>query len=320
MSTNSSGSSAMKTFLFAIVLLVLAVFGIFCFNILNKEQISGKVLIVQRNADVKKLALIEIYAISELDVERWKAKINEELGLYVDSIHSFQGESLSTESEIRDVGEKRVANSVVSIQATKEAIDLARRIWLIDRKSEALRKRFRELISTAAIPRSVEFAEMAKEDNWQDIYTTLSNSALPEAERINKAASSDYKKQLELHRKASRERIAEMIESLDAFIPAPKINTLPTDVNICARDVTDDSGSFKLKVKPGNYYIFAEGSRLTGAQTEHYFWAHPITVPSQESEKCLIGNLNLNGESTKRDDLWFELRKRIADQKRALNP
>ena len=320
MSTNSSGSTAMKTVLLTVVLLILTVLGIFCYNILNKEQISGKVLIVQKNADVKKLALIEIYAISELDVERWKAKIDGELGLYVDSIHGFQGESLSTESEIRDVGEKRVANSAVSIQTTREAIDVARRIWLIDRKSEALRKRFRELISTASIPRTFEFAEMSKDDNWQDIYTTLSYSALPEAERINKAASSDYKKQLELHRKVSRERLAEMIKSLDNFIPAPKVNALPPDVNICASDVTDDSGSFNLKVKPGNYFIFAEGSRLTGAQTEHYFWAHPITVPSQESEKCLIGNLNLNGESTKRDDLWFELRKRIADQKKALNP
>jgi hypothetical protein len=310
----------MKSALFAIALLTLTAIGICCYSILNNEQITGKVLIVQKNADVKKLALIEIYAVSETDVERWKAKINDELRHCVDSIHSFQGASLSAESEIRDVGDKRMANSAASIQATKEAVEVARRIWLIDRKSETLRKRFRELVTTGSIPRNLEFVEMAKAENWQDAYTILSNSALPEAERINRAASSDYKKQLDLHRKVSREKLSEMIKSLDDLIPAPKVNSLPEDVNICATDVTDETGSFKLKVKRGNYYIFAEGSRSTGAQTEHYFWAHPVEVPSQESQKCLIGNLNLNGESTNRDDLWHELRKRIADQKRVLNP
>lgn len=320
MSTTPPRGTAMKLAVSAFALLVLTFLGMFCYNIFKKEQISGKILIVQKNADVKKLALIEIYAVSEIDVERWKANINDELRLHVESIHRLQGETLSAESEIRDIGEKRVANSAASIQATKESIELARRIWLIDRNSEPLRKRFRELITTTSIPRNLEIAQMAKDNNWQDAYTMLLNSALPEAERIDRAASSDYKKQLELHRKVSRDKLAGMIDSLDSLIPAPKISALPEEINIYATDVTDDTGSFKLRVRPGNYYIFAEGSRSIGAQTEHYFWAHPIVVPSQESEKCLIGNLNLNGESTKRDDLWYELRKRIADQKRILNP
>ena len=68
--------------------------------ILHQNPGSGKVLIVQRDANVKKLALIKIYAVRDADVIRWKKDLNERLRLAVETIHRFQKESAAAEAEI----------------------------------------------------------------------------------------------------------------------------------------------------------------------------------------------------------------------------
>jgi len=320
MSNPSNSSSGLKPAIIIVLLLLLTPICIWGYNILSKEKITGKVLIVQRDAEVKKLALIELYAVKASDVKKWKASINESMRLSVEEIHRMQKEAALAEAEIREIGEKRVVNASHCIERTKEATEAARRIWLIDRKSEPLRKQFRELIAKEPIPGSQELIKMAKDENWQDAYTLLSSSSLPESERISRMAESDYSKELGAHIDAIRKKLVGMRDALDDLIPLPSVKALPAGIEVHAKDVTDDTGSFTLNVQPGDYYIFAEGNRAVFSKTEHYFWAHPINVPSQESQKCLIGNLNLNGESTMKDDLWHELRMAIAEQKSALHP
>ncbi len=320
MSIPSQSNSGIKSALAIATILLLIPACIWGYKVLSKSPINGKVLIVQRDAEVKKLALIELYAISAKDVAKWKAVINENLRLSVEGIRSFQSEASLAETEIHHIWEKRVANSVECIAGTKEAAECARQIWLIERKSEVLRKRLLELLTKVQIPGSQEIIELAKRENWQDAYAQLAGSSVPEAERINRLALSDYSKQLTAHRDATRKKLLALRASLDDLIPAPTVKALPSDIEIHAKDITDDTGSFVLNVLPGDYLIFAEGSRAVSSKTEHYFWAHPIKVPSQESQKCLIGNLNLNGESTIKDDLWHELKLAIAAQKNSLNP
>ena len=303
---------------FAILLIVIISFV--SYQLLSKEKISGKVLIVQRDADVKKLALIKVYAVRDADIIRWKRQLNESLSSAVESIHRLQKESAAVEAEIKEIGEKRVANSNECITRTEEATELARKIWLIDRNSQVLRKRFKQIIMSEGIPRGQEIADITKSDNWQDAYHILSEASLPESQRINRLAVSDFNKELLSHTEKTRMKVTSMRDALESIIPAPTVQSLPDDIGIKAHDVTDDTGSFTLNVPPGEYYIFAEGNRTVFSTTEHYFWAHPISVPSQESEKCLIGNLNLNGESTLKDDLWHELRRTIAEQKLTIQP
>ena len=320
MNTSSHTNGGIKLAIIITSLLFLTPLCIFGYRFLAKKQINGKVLIVQRNADVKKLALIELYAISDSDVAKWKLSISEKLRLSVEEIHRFQKEAETEEAEIREIGEKRVQNSAECIKRTKEAAAAARKIWLIDRKSETLRRQFRELITKEPIPGNSDLMKYAKDENWQDAYTLLTSSSIPESERINRLAVSEYGKQLPDHTESKRKKLIGMREALDDLIPLPTVKALPNDVEILAKDVTDETGSFTLNVLPGDYFIFAEGDRSVFSKTEHYFWAHPIKVPSQESEKCLIGNLNLNGESTLKDDLWYELRRTIAEQKSRIQP
>jgi hypothetical protein len=320
MNTPIKRGGGIKIAIVIITLLLLTPICIWGYRLISKEQINGKVLIVQKDADVKRLALIELYAVSASDVLTWKAAINESLRISVGEIHRLQKEALLAEAEIREIGEKRIANAAQCIDRTKEATEAARRIWLIDRKSEPLRKQFRELISKEPIPGSQELVKMSNDENWQDAYALLTTSSIPEAERINRLAESDYSKELTAHIDATRKKLVGMRDALDDLIPPSTVKALPADIEIYAKDVTDDTGSFILNVPPGDYYIFAEGNRAVSSKTEYYFWAHPIRVPSQESQKCLIGNLNLNGESTIKDDLWYELRMAIAEQKSILRP
>lgn len=320
MSTTSPSNSRVKLAVIVVSLLLLIPLSIWGYKLLSKRQITGKVLIVQRDADVKKLALIELYAVSDVDVEKWKASIAESLRLAVSEIHRAQREAALIETEIREIGEKRVANSFECIERTKEATEAARRIWLIDRKSESLRRRLGELVTKQPIPRNQELIKMMRDENWQEAYALLTTSSLPESDRIHRLAASDYSKQLMAHNESTRKKLTRMREALDHLIPDPSVKALPPSIEIHAKDVTDDTGSFTLNVLPGDYYVFAEGDRAVFSKTEHYFWAHPVKVPSQESDKCLIGNLNLNGESTLKDDLWYELRKTIAEQKKSIQP
>ena len=320
MSTQVNTNGFIKAGIFIVALVLLTPICILGYKALSKEKINGKVLIVQKDAEVKKLALIELYAVSDIDVKKWKIAVFDSLRLAVEDIHRSQKEAALVESEIREIGEKRVVNSAQCIERTKEATEAARRIWLIDRKSDPLRKQFRELINKEPIPGSQELTKMTKDENWQDAYALLTTSSLPEAERINRLAESDYSKELSAHIEATRKKLVRMRDGLDDLIPQPSVKSLPAGIKIYAKDVTDDTGSFTLNVAPGDYYIFAEGTRAVPSKTEYYFWAHPIRVPSQESQKCLIGNLNLNGESTIKDDLWYELRMAISEQKSILKP
>jgi hypothetical protein len=320
MSTPNQTSRFIVSIVGVFAILLIAIISFVAYQFLSKEKISGKVLIVQRDANVKKLALIKIYAVRDADVIRWKKDLNERLRLAVESIHRFQKESAAAEAEIKEIGEKRVANSNECTTRTEEVTELARKIWLIDRNSQILRKRFNQLITSEGIPRGHEIADLTKNGNWQDAYHLLSEASLPEAQRINRLAVSEFNKELLSHTHKTRLKVTNMRDALESIIPPPTVQSLPDHIEIRAHDVTDDTGSFSLNVHPGDYYIFAEGSRSVFSTTEHYFWAHPISVPSQESEKCLIGNLNLNGESTLKDDLWHELRQTIAEQKRAIQP
>ena len=315
-STNRAIKVAVAAILFALILPIL----IWGYRLLSYKQINGKVLIVQRNADVKKLALIQIGAVEAEDIVHWKESVNERLRKAVEAIHRFQKEAAAEEAEIKDVGEKRVSNALDCISRTEEAIDSSRRIWLVDRNSEKSRRRLSELLTRGVIPRNSEVLELTKKNNWQDAYRLLSEASLPEAKHIHELAVNDFKTTLDGHKSNYRKKLVSMREALDFLIPSPTVKSLPKDIKVRAHDVTDETGSFTLNVAPGDYYIFAEGDRMVFSTTEHYFWAHPLAVPSQESEKCLIGNLNLDGESTLKDDLWFELRRTIAEQKSNIQP
>lgn len=301
----------------AVLALPLLYFG---YRLISYKQINGKVLIVQKDADVKKLALIQIGAVEAEDVVRWKTAVNERLRVAVEKIHLYQKEAATEEAEIVDFGGKRVANALDCINRTEEAIEAARKIWLVERNSSQLRSKISDLLTRGNIPRNQELLELTKNNNWQDVYHLLSEASLPDAKHIHELAASDFKSTLDTHQKDYRKKLISMREALDFLIPPSTVKALPKDVKIRAHDVTDESGSFSLQVAPGDYYIFAEGDRMVFTTTEHYFWAHPITVPSQESEKCLMGNLNLDGESTHRDDLWRELRRTIAEQKCNIQP
>ena len=213
-----------------------------------------------------------------------------------------------------------MANALDCINRTKEAIEAARKIWLVERNSPQLRLKISDLLTRGNIPLNQEILELTKNNNWQDVYHLLSEASLPDAKHIHELAASDFRSTLDTHQKDYRIKLISMREALDFLIPPSTVKALPKDVKIRAHDVTDESGSFSLQVAPGDYYIFAEGDRMVFTTTEHYFWAHPITVPSQESEKCLMGNLNLDGESTHRDDLWRELRRTITEQKSNIQP
>jgi len=320
MNTSASSTKALQLGLAVIAFAILIPLGIWVYTLLSYKQINGKVLIVQRDADVKKLALIQIGIVEATDVARWKESVQEKLREAITAIHEFQKEAATEEAEITKIGEKRVSNAADCISRTEEAIEVSRKIWLIDRSSKRLRLRISELLNRGVIPRNLDVIELTKNDNWQDTYRLLSESSLPEARHIHEIAVNDFTRTLESHKANYRKKLLSMRDALDSLIPQPTVKSLPKDFKVRAHDVTDDTGSFTLNVPPGEYYIFAEGNRTVFSTTEHYFWAHPISVPSQESEKCLIGNLNLNGESTLKDDLWHELRRAILEQKRSIQP
>jgi hypothetical protein len=320
MNTAAPTNRGIRIILSIVTILLALPLAFWGYRLLSYKQVNGKVLIVQRNADVKKLALIQIGAVDADDIARWKQSLNEKLRQEVETIHLFQQKAAADEAEIIDVGTKRVANAIECKNRTDEAIETVRKIWLVDRNSGNLRQKISDLLSRGNIPRNHAVSELIKSNDWQEAYRLLSTTSLTEAIHMHELAEDDRKKTLEAHQKGYRKALVSMRDGLDYLIPPLSVKSLPKDIKVRAHDITDETGSFTLKVPPGEYYIFAEGERTVFSAIEHYFWAHPISVPSQESDKCLMGNLNLNGESTINDDLWYELRRTIAEQKSTIQP
>lgn len=299
----------MKYILAALTVVLLALLGWFGFSAFSRELIVGKVLIVQANAVANKMALIQVYAIEKEEAEKWRHRVAQDCYFLLNQIESEKADSEKQLSATRATYDQLISKLEDARAKAEEAMELSRRIWMVDRQNEPAKRRFFTLATDGAFPRATEVGNHGVSTNWQQAHVTIKEQVLPallselaETQKTKDARVADIEKK-------SQERVEELRDNLRRMMSPENLNTIPPYVRVAAHDITDDSGEFKLKAPRGDYYVIANGSRRVFNDVERYHWAQPVSTSTQESEKFLLGNMNQIESGD--DNLWRGLREEI---------
>ena len=301
--------STSRYLLASLAVVLLTVLGWLGFTALNRELIVGKVLIVQANAVANKMALIQVYAIEKSEAERWRHRVAQDCRFLLDQIEAETSECSRQLGATRETYDKSIAKLEESRARAEEAMELSRRVWMVDRQDEQAKRRFFALATEGSFPRAAEIGNHGISSNWQQAFTTLKDQVVPSLQDELAEVRKTKETRLADIQRGSEARVAEHRDNLRRMLSPGSLNAIPSYVRVAARDITDESGEFRLKAPRGDYYVIANGSRQVFDDVERYHWAQPVSTSTQDAEKLLLGNMNQIEVGD--DNLWRGLRDEI---------
>lgn len=301
--------------IFTSLVSVLSMVAIAAYQFIYLETISGKIIIVQKDAKSNMMALVQVAVISQEDAKYWRDAITKDCFWILEEKRNAD-----------EVGKVKLHNTIAHsemlileqkghIARLQQLVFFAQKIWQEDPLNPDYKKRFFSLISESRRQNLDQVETKAITGEWQDTFMLLKHTVIPQAEKELEAIRT---KAFEDQEAVATEtfRIAQSFdEKLEYAVSMDKLSRIPKNIPIVAYDRTDDTGRFKLRLPRGDYYVIADAERTVFSSTESYYWAQPISVPSQFSEKCLLGNMNTVDAAS--DDLWQQLRTQIRNMKTA---
>lgn len=277
------------------------------------DKVAGKVIIVQQNAHANKLALVEVVVIKREDAHAWRASVARDVVWIIEEERTLVADWQSRISESKERAAQAKSRHEVDAARVNELIHHAHRVWLVDSNDAASKNRFFSLIAEAKRPDLKDVEEFALGSHWQQAHAHLRRNILPSILLEQEDALRRSEAEQVALGKAMEEGVAETQSRLRRMVTPENLSRIPANVPIVASDRTDDTGEFVLRLPRGDYYVFATAERKVFNNYEKYHWAQPVSVPSQLSGKCLLGNMNLVEVAD--DDLWENLGVLIRNQR-----
>ena len=271
---------------------LVAVFGyrtFFC------EEIKGRIMVVQRNAEVRKLALVRVHAISSRNAELWRSKVSENCRSIVDAINRYRDEGFAERRRINFENDSSIARIEKLLGLAVESRETSRELWIVDPNQPLRKKRFFEAMVMNGFPSAKAIEEDALSARWDKCYDALRNSVVPELEASLVLAKQRKASELSQHDLEFKVKLKQLSSAYDRAVSFESLTEIPNPDFISASGISDDNGDFSLSLPIGDYYLIARGSRTVFDSEEHYYWARPVSVPSDESKRCLMGNNNMLG-------------------------
>lgn len=286
-------------------LVLAAVFAASFFILFAKESIEGKVMVVQRNAEVRKLALVRIYAVSESDAQVWHDDVIRRCRGILDASVSRRAGGAVERKRIVAENDSMIRRYEELLDAAVEMRDFSREFWIVDPNQPTKKNKFFEKIALPGMPSSREVEEDAMSSRWDRCYEALRRSVVPELEARLQRARERKESELKDHDAALARDLSELKRALQKAMSFESLTEIPDGIRIASSVLSDDNGEYRLKVPKGRYYLFARGSRTVFDKEEKYYWVKKVSAPSDESTRCLLGNNNmLDGDE---NHLWSDL-------------
>lgn len=295
-----------KILFIGLSLILVGIVGLFIFIKFSDDRISGKILIVQKNAISINLALVNVYAVSKQDADRWKTRVIKDCYNVCEEIIQRRQQKISEIDKVRKENDLLVKHLELNKLLLDEAKILSKKLWLSDANDNETAGKFLKLVGTKDLESSETLTSIGYAHRWKDAYDFINK----EISRIDNQLSENnllFKKKLEVvDSQCLKDVITLRLELIKKTSPA-YLSVFPSDLEIVTSDLTDESGCFNLRVPRGEYYVFASSSRtvLSDKNPEKYYWAYYVRVPSQQAKKCLLGNMNLVEHTL--DSLWRDL-------------
>ena len=311
---SSSGSSSKKPLLWVgvVVAILAAVGGAVVFLkeravAAEKERaatalqvISGKILIVQKNAEVRKLALVRIDVIRKEDALQWLSTAQPAVDSMVASVRSFidksstNAERLSSESLSLASGFESKASEMGSLSFNLMALEVGMRqarnggrVTELDEKRDDIRKKITSLAKYLPADFSSQFEAGANQRVYAQALAAQGRgfgALLREAREVAEKPEKD----MSTLARSIRAYSTKFDSDIKELMYSP-----PVSVKRVASATSDGDGLFALKVPPGEYYAIATSSRHVGSTTEQYYWAMKFIVRAEGDNAIMLGNQNL---------------------------
>ena len=286
--------------------------GIFLYKSIFSEEIKGRIMVVQRDAEVKRLALVKVFAVSAQDADAWRSII---IKKYRDILDN-QAEFIATSSQERRIivseNDSSIARLEKLLSSAYECRDAAREFWIVDPNQPTKKRRFFEIMVMPGFPSAKQIEQQALASRWDNCYEALRNSVVPELELAHARAVSRKDSELKKHDAEVSGKLAEFREARMRCLSYESLTEIPDTVKKVYAGISDDNGDFSIRLPVGDYYLVARSQRRVFDSNEYYYWVRPVSVPSDESKRCLMGNNNMLGAGDK--NLWTDLDELIKSQ------
>jgi len=283
------------------------------FSFKSKDKISGKVIIVMKSGVSLNLGLVEVRAVTKENAQKWKQIVLEDCNQVCAKLILRKKQREDDITNAKQNSEAQVKKLIDKRQKLNEAKVLAKELWLVNSNNNECQEKLLKLLGDNNFFSNQNLNTEAnnKKHNWRSIYE-LSNNEITEIDRT--VAETDpliVRRIKEINDEYDLD-VRIMYKELERKLSAEYFEAVPQ--SLCAAiDRTDETGTFNLSVPSGDYYIFANSRRELFANIEEYNWAYYVKVPSQESEKCLLGNMNLL-DSYSSGNLWYEIGQNIVEK------
>lgn len=286
--------------------------GVFLYKTIFSEEVKGRIMVVQRDAEVKRLALVKIFAVTARDADAWRSIIIHKY----QAILGKQAEFVLTSSQERRIivseNDSSIARLEKLLSSAYECRDSAREFWIIDPNQPTKKRRFFEIMVMPGFPSAKQIEQQALASRWDNCYETLRNSAIPELELAHTRAVSRKESELKRHDSEASEKLSEFKSERLRCLSYESLTNIPDSVKKVYAGISDDNGEFSIRLPVGDYYLVARGQRRVFDSNEYYYWVRPVSVPSDESKRCLMGNNNMLGAGDR--NLWTDLEYLIESQ------
>jgi len=286
--------------------------GIFLYKSIFSEEVKGRIMVVQRNAEVKRLALVKVFAVTAQDADAWRVIIINKYRGILDK----QAEFLATSSQERRIivseNDSSIARLEKLLSSAYECRDSAREFWIVDPNQPTKKRRFFEIMVMPSFPSAKQIEQQALASRWDNCYEALRNSVVPELELAHVRAVSRKDSELKSHDAQVSGKLAEFRAERVRCLSYESLTEIPEKFKKVYAGISDDNGEFSIRLPVGDYYLVARSQRRVFDSNEYYYWVRPVSVPSDESKRCLMGNNNMLGAEDK--NLWTDLEDLIKSQ------
>jgi hypothetical protein len=279
--------------------------GIFLYNSIFSEEVKGRIMVVQRDAEVKRLALVKVFAVTAKDADNWRSLVIDKYR----SILDRQTEYLAISSQERRTTVSENDSSITRLDkllsSAYECRDSAREFWIVDPNQPKKKRRFFEIMVMPDFPSAKQIEQEALSSRWEKCYEALRNSVVPELELAHARAVSRKESELKRHDAEVSEKLSEFRSERERCLSYESLTEIPDSVKKVYAGISDDNGDFSIRLPVGDYYLVARSQRRVFDSNEYYYWVRPVSVPSDESKRCLMGNNNMLGAGDR--NLWTDL-------------
>jgi len=289
------------------VAILAAAGGFFLWQKFAPQAVQGKILIVQKNAEVRKLALVKVEVLDKEQTQRWlstsRTRLEENIESTARSTKQLRAKVAELMKDAPEVS-RRYANLsqslyLVGANALLLNINRSNRSGELGPKETGWMNEIKENIAKIKFLLPADIDSLVEQREFFKIYLAANYEGFRNLEKL--AGNEDPSK---------ASAFLKLIEEADSLRTTFADNAraimyeIPQEFLRVATETSDGDGQFIVKLASGEYTFVASSSRTVANSEEKYFWALGFAVSSRSENKIMLGNQNL--ESGDPRSVWSQ--------------